>query len=176
MKYLCTASTMEEVTLFGDAKKIDVGKYYVLEPLVDKGTSRQNRTLHPLLDCLYSWMLERDTFQFEDNGIIYDLRCSSKGKLKTLFKIRYGKGACLWKYSDSKHKLVEINDLKELPDYVLEDFQKGNKGRINASEAISWKDYNKKDRIKLIDAIINIMKTIGVNSKSFLDILEGIKE
>ncbi len=176
MKGLCTVASGEVCTLSiksGDLP--EVGAYYVIEKIVDKGTAKQNRTFHPLIDCLYSWMLDINTFQFEDNGIEYDLRCSNKDKLKLLFKIRYGKGACLWRYSDKNHNLVEIDDLNKVPDYVVDDFNKGNKGRINASDAISWKYYDKKDRIELIDKTINIMKTIGVDSKKFYDVLDGIK-
>ncbi len=177
MKGLCTVSTGDIVNILVKGKTMPlVGKYYVIEAVVDKGTAKQNRTLHPLLDCMYSWMLENDTYQFESNKIEYDFRCNSMDALKKIFKIKYGKGADEWEYVNDSYGMVKTDDLKSLPDYVIDDFQNGNRERIKASHAVSWKLYNKSDRLKLIDNVINIMKSIGVDTQKFYDILEGIKD
>jgi hypothetical protein len=125
---------------------------------------------------MFSWMLERDTYQFEVNEIQYDFRCADSDELKVHFKIKYGKGASKWEYVNEAIQMVPVYDLKDVPQYAIDDFNKGNRGRVKASRAISWIDYDKKDRIKLIDSVINIMKTIGVDSQKFHDILDGIRE
>ncbi|MCW8932151.1 MAG: hypothetical protein OQL19_18200 [Gammaproteobacteria bacterium] len=177
MKVLVTVSSGDVVQLLVKGADMPlVGKEYSLEKIVDSGTAKQNRTFHPLLECLYTWMLKNDTYQFESNGIQYDFRCSDIDKLKTIFKIRYGKGANRWEYVDDNYNMVEVFDLKEIPTYVVSDFSEGNRGRIKASHAISWKEYDKDDRRKLIDNMINIMKTIGVDSDKFNEILDGIKQ
>jgi hypothetical protein len=153
-----------------------VNKEYVIEPVVDKGSAKQNRTLHPLLDCLYSWMLDNDTYQFEANGVIYDFRCEDSKELKKIFKIRYGMGACSWEYVNDKMGMVKVYDQYKIPKYAVDDFNSGNRGRVKAVDAISWKKYNKDQRMNLISNTISIMKTVGVDTKKFHEILDGIKE
>lgn len=177
MKGLCTVSSGDVVNILIKEKTMpEVGKYYAIEPIVDKGTAKQNRTLHPLLECLFDWMLEENTYQFKDNGIEYDFRCSSTDRLKTIFKIRYGKGADVWEYVSYSYNMVEVFNLCDIPEPVVSDFNNGNRLRIKASHAISWTAYNKEDRANLITNTINIMKTIGVDSEKFHSILDGIKE
>ncbi len=176
MKGICISSSDDEAFFKIESKdKPSVNKTYVFNTLVDKGTAQQNRTFHPLLECLYDWMLSNDKYQFEVNGVIYDFRCDSVDRLKRIFKIRYGKGACSWKYVTDQLTMALINDLNDVPDYVLEDFNNGNRGRIEANEAISWTLYEKDDRRNLIDRLISIMHLIKVDSKRFFEILEGFK-
>ncbi|MCP4393963.1 MAG: hypothetical protein GY804_06815 [Alphaproteobacteria bacterium] len=177
MKALCTGSSAGEVTfkITGKTKPV-VGKEYVIESIVGVGSAKQNRTFHPLIECLYKWMLENDTYQFEENGIEYDFRCEDNDRLKIIFKMTYGKGACSWKYVTNKNTMQEIYDLNDAPDYVIEDFNAGNRGRIEARDAISWTEYDKEDRANLITNTINIMRTIGVDSAKFHEIMEGIRQ
>ncbi len=72
--------------------------------------------------------------------------------------------------------MVKTDDLSTIPDYVVDDFKSGNRGRVKAVEPISWTEYNKAQRADLITNILNIMKTIGVDSPKFVEILEGIKQ
>ncbi len=100
---LCTDSSAGIVIISVKGKTMpSVGKEYVIEAIVGVGSAKQNRTFHPLIDCLYSWMLEDDNYRFQVNNTEYDFRCSDKEELRKIFKMRYGLGACSWEYVNDK--------------------------------------------------------------------------
>jgi hypothetical protein len=177
MKATCTLSTGNIANFIVHNKTMPVVKVdYVIEKVVDKGSAKQNRTFHPLIDCFYSWMVENDTYQFEDNEIKYDFRCKDQEELKKIFKMRYGMGACSWEFVNDKNGMVKVYNQYEIPKYVVNDFNGGNHDRVKAVDAISWKEYNKDQRMNLISNTIVIMKRVGVDCKKFHEILDGIKD
>ncbi len=176
MRGLCTVAAGQEAQIMLSGSEFpEVGAYYYLTKEIPEGTDKQNKTLHPLLICFYNWMLRNDTYQFEENGIEYDFRCPDWKYLKEIFKMRYGAGADHYEYVNDKYQMVRISDIKELPDYVMEDFKGGNTGRIKGIPK-SWSKYNKKQRTQLIDNLLNIMRSVGVDSKKFSEIQEGLED
>lgn len=151
-----------------------VGRYYSLEDAIS-GSRALNNTFHALIDCLYIWMLKEDNFVHDNNGIIYDFRCANKAELKNIFKQRYGAGADHYEFVDMDYKMVSIKDRLLIPVYVTEDFMNGNKQRIKQILK-SWSQYTHKQQHKLVDTLINIMDHIGVDSKKYFIILDGMKE
>ncbi|MCP4392777.1 MAG: hypothetical protein GY804_00640 [Alphaproteobacteria bacterium] len=90
--------------------------------------------------------------------------------------MRHGKGSCSWEYVNDKSGMVKTYDISTIPQYVIDDFNSGNRGRVKAVDPISWTEYDKEDRANLITNTINIMRTIGVDSAKFHEIMEGIRQ
>ena len=71
--------------------------------------------------------------------------------------------------------MIKVKTKEEIPAYAWESFKAGNRGRIK-QHLKSWSEYKKKQRTKLIDTTILIMDHIGVDSKKYFIILDGMKE
>ena len=120
-------------------------------------------------------MLSINTFQHEIDGMYYDFRFPDYLVLKDVFKQRYGAGADHLEYVNDKNQMVNVKTMEEVPDYVIKDFNAGNKQRVK-QVLKSWSKYTKKQRTNLIETTLDIMKAIGVNSKKFYEILKGMEE
>ena len=151
-----------------------LGNRYILEDAIN-GTQAQNKTLHALIQCLYKWMLSINTFQFEIDSIYYDFRCPDYLILKDVFKMRYGAGADHYEYVNDNLEIINVKKLEDIPLTVVTDFTSGNKKRVKKILK-SWSKYTKKQRTDLIETTLCIMKLIGVDSKKFAEILEGMEE
>ena len=151
-----------------------VGRHYSLED-AESGSKAQNNTFHALIDCLYVWMLSSDNFIHENGGIVYDFRCANKDDLKIIFKKRYGAGADYYKYVNNKSGMTRAKTKEEIPQYAWDDFNSGNKDRINQILK-SWGQYSKKQRSHLIDMTKTVMDHIGVDSKKYFEIMEGMDD
>lgn len=151
-----------------------VGRHYSLED-AESGSKAQNNTFHALISCLYKWMLYEDNFIHDNGGIIYDFRCANDKELKKIFKQRYGAGADHYEYVNNDYAMVEVKTKDDIPQYAWDSFNSGNKGRIKQILK-SWIQYSKKQRTNLIDMTKSVMDHIGVDSKKYFEILEGMED
>jgi hypothetical protein len=150
-----------------------VGRHYSLED-AESGSSAQNKAFHALIQELYKWMLSQDNFVHQNGDVVYNFSCPDWLTLKDIFKARYGAGADHYRYADQNFQMVKVNSMNKIPGYVMKDFKDGNHLRI-AQVLKSWSKYTKKERTNLLDTTINIMDHIGVDSKKYFEILEGMK-
>ena len=150
------------------------GKRYNLEDAVT-GTKAQNKTFHALISCFFKWMLSTDTFQYEVDGTPYDFRYPDYLVLKDVFKMKYGAGHDHLEYVNDKNQMISVKYMEDVPDYVIKDFNLGNRQRVK-QVLKSWSQYTKKQRTDLIETTLNLMKSIGVDSKKFTEILDGMEK
>ena len=159
------------VTLLLDAGNIAIGKLYKLID-VSLGTLAQNSTFHDLIHLFYDWMLKNDMFIIEDDGIIYDRKCSEPEELKGKIKQKWGKGSECYYYADLNKKgepiLVKAVTFNDIPLYARDNFIQGNKQRIIA-KLFSWADYTLSNRKQTISYLITIMDRFGVDTPKYLD-------
>ncbi len=167
-------SESEFIFTFLKDKPIE-GRDYILEDLTE-GTNAQNSLFHEILQQFYKWMLKTDTFIIEDDGIIYDLRCSDWYNLKDKLKAKYGKGFSKIKYADiinEKPKLCTADSFNDLPMHVREDFKDGNRERVEG-KLVSWADYSKNQRRQLLDITLLIMDKFCVDSNDYIELREEL--
>jgi hypothetical protein len=133
-----------------------VGRHYVLEE-ADSATSEQNRAFHALVQeyftsGAYSWPVE------------------SLDDLRDMVKRDLGAGFERFVYWDGE-RLVDAKSYEEIPVEVRKDKNLRDlcRGRLK-----SWSDYTKSERTKTIDLLIAEMRTAGVNSRRFDEILAGM--
>ena len=155
MKILILPDTRYEV-ISPDAPQ--EGRYYLLEDAAT-GTGAQNRAFHSLLSAFWQWMFNNNNFQFQDGNVIYDLSTPDKKAFKDFFKYKYGQGFSHIEYVDDKYRMVKVKDMSEIPDYVIYDFNSGNKNRVKGVLK-SWADYTKKQRQNCIDTLLKIIDHI----------------
>ena len=96
-------------------------------------------------------------------------------EVKMMFKQKYGAGADHYEFVNEIFAMISVKTKEEIPDYAWQSFTAGNRGRIK-QVLKSWSRYTKKQRTKLIDTTIDIMKHISVDSKKFTEILDGLEE
>lgn len=171
MKGLCIESGNGTAKFNFDNQTPVAGRYYALED-IQHGSNRQNSLFHSLRTVFYNYMFETNTFMIEDNGIIYDLRCNSLDGFKELLKAMYGQGRT-FKYSDKDHQLIEVSNFEDIPGYVIDDFNNGNKKRIN-QKIYPWHKYSMPQRHKLITKVFFLMDLFGVDSHKYEDIKQGL--
>ena len=175
MKALCTSVSDTTITMEIVSGTIpEAGLYYTLEDCV-KGTSAQNKALHALIQEFYRWMLRTDTYMFEVGNTVYDFSCADWFDLREKLKYRYGEGVSHYQYCNAEYEMIKVKELSDVPEYVLDDFNAGNRLRIKAILK-SWSLYTKKQRRLMLDAVIDIMKVVGVDSKKFHEILNGMNQ
>ncbi|MDA3812368.1 MAG: hypothetical protein PF518_18785 [Spirochaetaceae bacterium] len=92
--------------------------------------------------------------------------------------MRLGQGVDLYEFVDDKLSIQRVHTLGEIPDYVIEDYNKGNRNRIRIYNLISTKKYNIKQFYEMTDSLIRQMIHGGVGkskvSKKFNSILDQI--
>lgn len=150
------------------------GRKYILEDY-GNGTQAQNKTFHALISCLFKYMLSINQYQFEIDEIYYDFRYPDWLVLKDVFKMKYGAGADHYEYASDNLEIITVKKLEDIPDKVIKDFTTGNNKRIKKILK-SWSLYTKKQRIDLIETTLNLMKSIGVDSNKFYEILKGMEK
>jgi hypothetical protein len=157
MKILITENGKHVV----ESGKPEVGKYYTLED-ADKGTGAQNRAFHSLLGEYFTSGLW--SYQVKDFDTFRDC-----------VKRTHGAGFISYAYADivdDRAVLKVVDTWQEVPEYIrdspkMKDYVRG---RLK-----SWTDYTKKERRKTMDSLIVEMKMVGLNSKKFDQILEGMQ-
>lgn len=138
-----------------------VGRYYTLED-AEKGTGAQNRAFHALLGVYYkSGLWSYDCTSFED--------------FRNHIKKVHGAGFESYAYADIVDGLAVlkvVDTWQEVPEFMRKDprLKEYVRGRLK-----SWTDYKKKERRDTMGKLIAEMKMVGVNSKKFDEIMEGMK-
>ncbi len=143
-----------------------IGRHYSLEDSVS-GTQAQNKAFHALITEYYkSGMHSYDKV---------DLK-----QFKKLIKKNLGAGFEGFAYATvSKIKgvykpfMYEVEKYLDIPVNVRKDpdYKQMIRGKLK-----SWSDYTKKERMKTMDNLISEMHQVGVNTKKFMEILEGMEE
>ena len=138
-----------------------IGHSYILEN-ASEHTGKQRKAAHALIG---EW--------FKSGAWDYDTR--DYNRFRECVKRDYGGGFSHYEYVDDDYGMNRVKDLDNIPGYVLDDFNNGNKKRIKAILK-SFTEYTKKDVMLLIDRLIDVMMERGVNSAKFQDIMEGLNE
>lgn len=138
-----------------------VGRKYILED-VERGTAAQNKAAHALMQEYFKSGL------FSDNADTWQ-------DLRNRLKIRLGQGFESFVYidPDDPYKIQDAETWELIPVHVKTDPQMKDyiRGRVK-----SWSDYTLKQRRDFIDNLIAEMHTVGVQSKKFYEILEGMEK
>ena len=147
-----------------DAPK--VGEVYKLEEATE-GSGAQSRAFHALLAEYYKSGL------WSYNGSGYKGGCTLE-EFKKLVKRKLGKGFEGFVYCDfvdGKLKQCRVDTYSEIPEHVRldQDYKNYIFGLLK-----SWSEYTKSERTETIDALISEMHQVGVKTKHFFEILEGM--
>lgn len=159
----------KKATFYFEGKTPKVNSYYHIEEQEGKSLEL-NGLFHALYPEFYYWMFNNDQFIFDDGGRELDFRCETKWELRELLKQKYGEGT-VYKYADKDFKLCSQKDFYKIPQYVLDDFEAGNKKRIEVVLK-SWRDYNEDQASRLVDIIIKLMNKLGVNTPKYNKIMK----
>ncbi len=173
LKAKCLECSNGKATFYFEGKTPKINEYYHLEEQTGKSLEL-NGLFHALFPELYYWMFNNDQFLFDDGGRPIDLRCETKWDLRELLKQKYGEGT-VYKYADKDFKLCSKKDFFKIPQYVLDDFEAGNKKRIEVV-LMSWRDYNEEQASRLVDIIIKLMNKLGVDTPKYKQIINYLEE
>ena len=138
-----------------------VGRSYILEDAAT-GTSAQNKTFHALVQEYWkSGCHSYSAKSFED--------------FKNLIKKHLGAGFEAFVYVEMVEGKAIIKDAEcseDIPEVIRRDPELRNlaRGRLK-----SWADYTKAERCRTIDNLIAEMHHVGVQTKKFYEILEGLE-
>ena len=156
-----------------EGKHPAIGEYYHLEEQTGKSLEL-NGLFHAIIPEFFYWMFNNDQFIFNDGGITLDFRAANWHKLKDRLKEDYGEGN-IYKYVDDKYSMQGTKDFYFIPYYVVDDFNNGNKNRIEL-KLKSWRDYTPNQASKLVDVIFKLMDKLGVNTPKYLQIKDYLEK
>jgi hypothetical protein len=149
MTILITADG-EFITEKGKTPK--VGKRYLLEDATS-GTSAQNKAFHALIG------------EYWKSGA-HSYNADSFEHFRELIKLNLGAGAEFFVYA-TPYGLKKAKTIEEVPEeYRNEEYC--------WTKVISWTDYTLKERRETMDRLISEMHQVGVQSKKFYEILDGM--
>jgi len=151
----------------------EVGKHYTLEDAIT-GTAAQNRAFHSLLVAFWKWMFRVNRFQFTDGNVLYDLSTPDAEAFKDYFKYKYGQGFSHIQYVNNDNGMIKVDNMSEVPDYAVKDFNNGNLKRVKGVLK-SWTKYTKKQRRDCIDTLKMIIGLSGCDDEKVHEILEGME-
>ncbi len=143
-----------------------IGRHYSLEDSVS-GTQAQNKAFHALITEYY----KSGMHSYDKVDLV---------QFKKLIKKNLGVGFESFIYVTISHShgvyIPIIHDAKiydDIPERVRKDpdHRQTIRGKLK-----SWSDYTKKERMKTMDNLISEMHQVGVNTKKFMEILEGLEE
>jgi hypothetical protein len=142
--------------------KLDVGHYYHVEE-DDAGSLSQNSLFHALVDLYFV------------SGL-YSYPAKTKEDLKIEIKKHLGAGYEFYIYVEQTWKGLRNGQVKR-----REDVPKNLAIDVNGEEIVlgvlkSWSDYSRKERTNCIDLLIAEMKTAGVSSKKFFQLLDTLEK
>ena len=137
-----------------------IGRRYTLEDC-ESGTQAQNKAFHALLQEYYK------------SGL-YNWTVTGFDQFRDYVKRDIGAGFESYAYADivdGKPVLTVVDSRDKVPELIRKDPRMAEyvRGRLK-----SWTDYTKKERRETMDRLITEMKTAGVNSKKFDQILDGM--
>ena len=143
-----------------------VGETYRLEEATE-GTDKQGKTFHALLNEYYKSGLWSYNGSGYKGGATLD-------EFKKMVKRKLGKGFEGFVYCDvidGKVRQIHADRYTDIPEHVRTDPDYKNYifGLLK-----SWAEYTKKERRETIDALISEMHQVGVRTKHFEEILEGM--
>jgi len=141
-----------------------IGRHYSLEDS-ESGTQAQNKAFHALLTEYYkSGQHNYDAVDFAE--------------FKKQIKKHLGAGFESFIYVEIDYSTFgtkpKIMDAKTFQDIPIEIRQDPDMKQVIRGKLKSWSDYSKKERMKTMDILIKEMLQVGVSSKKFDEILEGI--
>lgn len=137
------------------------GRRYILED-AEEHTDAQRKAAHALINEWYkSGAWDYDTTEYN--------------VFRDYVKKDYGAGFSHYEYVDDKYCMHRVASVDDVPDYVLDDFNGGNRGRIKGVLK-SFTRYKKKEVQGLIDKLLDVMISRGVNSAKFQDIVLSLGE
>jgi hypothetical protein len=152
--------------LEGLSEEPNAGSIYILEEF-KQHSSKQRKLFEPLVRVYFN------SFCFPTNWPV-----ETWEDLRDQIKMRLGQGVDLYEFVDDKLSIQRVHTLGEIPDYVIEDYNKGNRNRIRIYNLISTKKYNIKQFYEMTDSLIRQMIHGGVGkskvSKKFNSILDQI--
>ena len=139
-----------------------VGRHYSLEDAVS-GTAQQNKAFHSLITEYY-----KSGMHSYDNVDLVEF--------KKLIKKNLGAGFESFVYVEMDESYPIIRDCKtyeEIPLSIRKNYRMKSmiRGKLK-----SWADYTKRQRQKTMDNLISEMQQVGVNTKHFMEILEGMED
>ena len=143
-----------------------VGRKYNLEDAVS-GTAAQNKAFHALLNEYYiSGMHNYNKIDFKE--------------FKKQIKKILGAGFESFIYVEIDYNTFGtkpiIKDAKTYLDIPVEIRQDPDMKDVIRGRLKSWSDYTKKERMKTMDNLISEMHQVGIVSKKFMQILEGMEK
>jgi len=144
-----------------------VGRSYVLEDAAT-GTTAQGNAFHALAQEYY----KSGCWSYEGSG--YN-RGATFAEFRNIIKKKLGAGFEAFVYVDMVDGEPVIRDAEryeDIPESVRRDprLRSLARGRLK-----SWADYTKTERTRTIDNLIAEMHQVGVQSKHFYEILEGME-
>lgn len=147
---------------------------YEIKPY-KKGSSAQRGAFESLCDAFFLWMLETNSYQFEDHGIQYDFRNPNVYLFREQLKFQYGAGAKFYGYySDTENRWFYVDDIQDVPDDILLRWRNGEKQLITWKDTISMSTYTKDQYAKIITSLKVIIQLSGCNDKQVEEILKGM--
>jgi hypothetical protein len=138
----------------------EVGRVYQLDE-ADSPTERQNRAFHALVQ------------EYWKSGA-HSYKAKSFEEFREQIKRHLGAGFESFDYADVVDGQVRIfRHMKrgDIPEYVWAKREFTVRGNLK-----SWSKYTKKERREAIDSLIAEMLQVGVNTKHFHEILDGMEE
>lgn len=163
MKGQCVAFDGEDYAFrFHSSNCPTVGKAYNLEPY-SEGTAEQNRAIHALIG------------EFWKSGLHPTLGGEPYDTLRNWIKKDLGTGMEKFFYGYFEGDNMQKGECKtwdEIP-VKCRELYKDDKAFI-VGKLKSMSKYTKKQRMDLIDRLIDNMIACGVNSKKFQEIIEGL--
>jgi hypothetical protein len=149
MTILITADG-EFITEKGETPK--VGKRYLLEDATS-GTNAQNKAFHALIG------------EYWKSGA-HSYNADSFEHFRELIKLNLGAGAECFVYA-TPEGIQRAKTLEEVP----EEYRTA---KYCMTKLKSWTDYTLKERRETMDRLISEMHQVGVQSKKFYEILDGM--
>lgn len=144
------------------ADKPEQGRRYFLEPAED-GTGEQNRAFHALLQ------------EYWKSGLHPKYGGDPFSVFKDKIKRDLGQGFEAYVYADiidGKPRIFQVKKEAEIPAHINND---PDRRQMIQGKLKSWTKYTMRQRMKLIDNIIDDAKAAGLNSKKFNEIVEGMQ-
>lgn len=160
MKGICIAESRGIYQFQFEGECPELGHKYQLESLQD-GTLAQNSLFHSLLTVYYNSGQHN-----EDKISFYDFREKIKRDLGAGFK-----SYIYVEIVDKKPVIRHVKKKEDIPEEIRRDPQMKS---MVLGKLKSWSDYSKKQRMKTIDNLISEMLQVGIKSKKFEEILQGI--
>lgn len=143
-----------------------IGRHYSLEDF-QTGTQAQNKAFHALITEYYK------------SGM-HSYSNVDLAEFKKLIKKNLGAGFESFIYVEIDYNTFgvkpQIKDAKTYLDIPISIRQDPDMKDIIRGKLKSWADYTKKERMRTMDNLISEMHQVGINSKKFMEILEGMEK